>query len=169
MKYVSRLTGFAISFAFFDKQNAPLKSKMFQFLNFDWLFEKRFPFAIVIASAILFIAMFGIALRLFLLFRRVRRIRKVWRRPAVLRRKAIRNANRFKVVPPSAYSKRSRGEYFYCPKEKEMAFGKVVAMGKDPKFNRKLMLIEPVTTSRKNRDAQPKAFFGAATSRLTTF
>ncbi|XP_003368861.1 conserved hypothetical protein [Trichinella spiralis] len=140
---------------------------MFQFLNFDWLFEKRFPFAIVIASVILFIAIFAIAFHLFSLFRRVRKIRKVWKNPAALRRETMRNANRFNVVPSASFSNLQRGEYLYCPKEKEMAFGKVVAMGKDPKFNRKLMLIEPVTTSRKNRDAQPKAGSGAETSRLT--
>ncbi|KRY56864.1 hypothetical protein T03_13767 [Trichinella britovi] len=161
--------GFAISFALFDEQNAPLKSKMFQFLNFDWLFVKRLPIPIVIAFVIFFIVILAAALHLFLLYRRVRRIRKGWRNPAALRRQAIKNANRFNVVPSPRYFNLPRGEYFYCPKEKELAFGKVVAAGKDPKMNRKLLLIEPMTTSKKIRDAPPMAGSGAKTSRLTTF
>ncbi|KRZ93242.1 hypothetical protein T08_15296 [Trichinella sp. T8] len=166
---MERFTGFAISFALFDEQNAPLKSKMFQFLNFDWQFVKRLPIPFVIAFVIFFMAMLAAALHLLLLYRRVRRIRKVWRNPAALRRQAIKNANRFNVVPSPPYFNLPRGEYFYCPKEKELAFGKVVAAGKDPKMNRKLLLIEPITTSKKIRDAPPKAGSGAKTSCLTTF
>ncbi|KRX75520.1 hypothetical protein T06_16864 [Trichinella sp. T6] len=166
---MERFTGFAISFALFDEQNAPLKSKMFQFLNFDWLFVERLPIPFVIAFVIIFMAMLAAALHLLLLYRRVRRIRKGWRNPAALRRQAIKNANRFNVVPSPPDFNFLRGEYFYCPKEKELAFGKVVAVGKDPKMNRKLLLIEPVTTSKKNRDAPPMAGSGATTSSLTTF
>ncbi|KRX78321.1 hypothetical protein T06_10475 [Trichinella sp. T6] len=144
-------------------------NQMFQFLNFDWLFVERLPIPFVIAFVIIFMAMLAAALHLLLLYRRVRRIRKGWRNPAALRRQAIKNANRFNVVPSPPDFNFLRGEYFYCPKEKELAFGKVVAVGKDPKMNRKLLLIEPVTTSKKNRDAPPMAGSGATTSSLTTF
>ncbi|XP_003367666.1 conserved hypothetical protein [Trichinella spiralis] len=94
--------------------------------------------------------------KLLFTLKRVRKIRKVWKNPAALRRETMRNANRFNVVPSASFSNLQRGEYLYCPKEKEMAFGKKIDANRaGDNFQKRIVMHNPRPGS------------GAETSRLT--
>ncbi|KRY33111.1 hypothetical protein Tsp_05516 [Trichinella spiralis] len=145
----------------FDEQNAPLLSvKMLQFPNFDWLFEEWSELNIRVASSVVLTALLA---SIFYIFLQCRKPKNATSR----HRREIFHQECFNGFSTPPYINCQIGKCLCCPKAKQMALGTIVAVHGDLPSNRIIFLKRPVTTSKKNRDAQPKAGSGAETSRLT--
>ncbi|KRZ84398.1 hypothetical protein T08_822 [Trichinella sp. T8] len=149
--YKQRLTGFTISFAFFDEQDV----KMFLAQLFNCEFVNRFRYVIRMATAIHCIAMVVAILYLFVQYRKAKNT--VWRRRRAIRHhQVLKDIGCFKWVPLRLYSKVPNKEYLRGRNGQQMAFKKIVAMRRDPPLNRIMKQMKPVKMSRENRVQPPK-------------
>ncbi|KRX22100.1 hypothetical protein T07_6096 [Trichinella nelsoni] len=134
---------------------------MFQFPNFDWLFEEWSELNIRIAGAVVLTALLASIFYMFL------QCRKPKNTPSRHRR-AIFHRECFDGFSTPPYENCQIGKCLCCPKAKQMALGTIVAVHGDLPSNRIIFLKRPVTASKKNRNAPSKAGSGAKTSCLTT-
>ncbi|KRY44662.1 hypothetical protein T03_15261 [Trichinella britovi] len=149
--YKQRLTGFTISFAFFDEQDV----KMFLAQLFNCEFVNRFRYVIRMATAIQCIAMVVAILYFFVQYRKAKNT--VWRRRRAIRHhQVLKDIGCFKGVPLRLYSKVPSGKYLCGRNKQQMAFKKIVAVRRDPPLNRIMKQMKPVKISRENRILPPK-------------
>ncbi|KRZ93190.1 hypothetical protein T08_8574, partial [Trichinella sp. T8] len=135
--------------------------KMFQFPNFDWLFEEWPELSIRIASAVVLTALLASIFYIFLQYRKPKNA-------ASRHRRAILHYECFNGFSTPPHINCQNGKCLCCPKAKQMALGTIVAMSGDLPSKRIIFLRRPVTTPKKNRNAPLKAGSSAKTSILTT-
>ncbi|KRX71282.1 hypothetical protein T06_2813 [Trichinella sp. T6] len=141
-----RLTGFTISFAFFDEQD--VKMLLSQLFNCE--FVNRFRYVIRMQTAIQWIAMVVAILYLFVQYRRAKNT--VWRRrKAIQHYQVLKDIGCFKWVPLRLYSKVPSRKYLCGRNKQQMAFKKIFAVRRDPPLNRIMEQMKPVKISRMNR------------------
>ncbi|KRZ49129.1 hypothetical protein T02_15599 [Trichinella nativa] len=135
--------------------------KMFQFPNFDWLFEEWPELNIRIASAVVLTALLASISYIFLQYRKPKNA-------ALRHRRAILHHECFNGFSTPPHINCQNGKCLCCPKAKQMALGTIVGMSGDLPSKRIIFLRRPVTTSKNNRNAPQKAGSSAKTSILTT-
>ncbi|KRY19486.1 hypothetical protein T12_13832 [Trichinella patagoniensis] len=134
---------------------------MFQFPNFDWLFEEWSELNIRIASAVVLTALLASIFYIFLQYRKPKNA-------ASRHRRAIFHQECFNGFSTPPHINCQNGKCLCCPKAKQMTLGTIVAVSGDLPSKRIIFLRRPVITPKKNRNAPLKAGSSAKTSILTT-